>query len=219
MDPRAASNILKWGVQNSDSSRNDPAIQSQPRVELNPDDLAALMGGAVRKSEFDLMHDAMKIIESPDASLDKKKEAFEDFELYVGQIDNANNLENKHNEAEQVFWTRLLDQLKQEEADLRKYAAWCVGTAVQNNPRQQEKLLVLGAIPTLVQLATEDIDHDVRWKAVGALSSASRNFQPSLDAIVEHVPAKYKPEGKLNAADMDSVDSLIHKIRADVQKK
>jgi hsp70-interacting protein len=60
---------------------------------------------------------------------------------------------------------------------------------------------------------------DVRKKAVRALSCASRNFQPGLDVVVENVPSHFKPAGKLDAADMDSVDSLIHSLRADAERK
>jgi hsp70-interacting protein len=34
----------------------------------------------------------------------------------------------------------LVDQLDHEEAELRKYAAWCIGTAIENNPRAQERV-------------------------------------------------------------------------------
>lgn len=77
---------------------------------------------------------------------------------------------------------------------------------------------MLGAIPTLVKLATEDENQAVRKKAVRALSCATRNFQPALDAVVESVPSTFKPEGKLDAADMDSVDSLIDQLRADANR-
>lgn len=74
---------------------------------------------------------------------------------------------------------------------------------------------MLGALPTLVKLATEDDNLAVRKKAVRALSCATRNCQPALDAVVDSVPATFKPEKKLDAGDMDSVDSLIDKLRTD----
>lgn len=69
-----------------------------------------------------------------------------------------------------------------------------------------------------MKLATEDENVDVRKKAARALSCASRNFQPGLDAVVDHVPPHLKPKEKLDAADMSSVDSLIHPIRADAAR-
>ena len=42
------------------------------------------------------------------------------------------------------------------------------------------------------------------------------DFQPALDETVSKVPAEYRPQGKLDANDMDSVDSLINKLREHV---
>ena len=76
------------------------------------------------------------------------------------------------------------------------------------------QFLVLGAIPTLVRMATGSDETKVKKKAITALSSAVRNFQPALDDAMTHVPAEYKPSGPLDANDMDSVDLLINKLRA-----
>lgn len=73
--------------------------------------------------------------------------------------------------------------------------------------------MVLGAIPILVRLATSDDETKVKKKAITALSSSVRNCQPALDDAVLHVPENYKPAGKLDANDMESVDILINKLR------
>lgn len=78
------------------------------------------------------------------------------------------------------------------------------------------QLLVVGAIPTLVRMATSDEDQKVRKKAIFALSSSVRNFQAALDAALEHVPAELKPQEKLDANNMQSVDLLINKLRDNV---
>jgi hsp70-interacting protein len=78
------------------------------------------------------------------------------------------------------------------------------------------QLLVCGAVPILVRLATADTDPGVRKKATSALSSTVRNFQPGLDAVLTHMPAEYKPEETLDANDMESVDILINKLRESI---
>ncbi|KAF2183941.1 Fes1-domain-containing protein [Zopfia rhizophila CBS 207.26] len=211
MDNRAL-NVLKWGIENSDVSRNDPTAQKHPGMGLDPKGLQEVLGIYAAKSDAELMEDAMKTITDPNTSLDAKIAAFKDFELLVEGIDNANNLENGQ------LWRRLVDQLEHEEDELRRYAAWCVGIAVQNNRRGQERLLAIGTIPTLVNLATEDLNEQVRRKAVFALSCASRNFQPGLDTVVEKVPPRFKPKEKLDAADMSSVDSLIDQLKEDAAR-
>ena len=159
----------------------------------------------------------MQVIQNEEAELEHRGTAFDNFEQLIENLDNANNIESLG------LWTPLVEQLENKDAELRRYAAWCCGTAVQNNIRTQERvsslqsqLLVVGAIPTLVRMATSDSENKVRKKAIFALSSSVRNFQAALDAAVEHMPAEFKPQQKLDANDMESVDVLINKLRESV---
>ncbi|KAF1967396.1 Fes1-domain-containing protein [Bimuria novae-zelandiae CBS 107.79] len=204
--------LLKWGIENSEASRNDPNAPKNPNTQLDPQTLQEILSGISGPSDAEMMKRKMEVITQPNYTLDQKLQAFEDFEMLVQGIDNANNLEPLK------LWMPLIEQLEHEEAELRKYAAWCAGTAVENNVKAQERLLVLGALPTLVKLATEDDDVSVRKKAVRALSCATRNYQPALDAVVDSVPSTFKPEKKLDAGDMDSVDSLINQLRTDADR-
>lgn len=62
-------------------------------------------------------------------------------------------------------------------------------------------------------MATSDSERKVRKKAINALSSSVRNFQPALDAAVSDMPTQFQPQEKLDANDMESVDTLINKLR------
>jgi hsp70-interacting protein len=75
------------------------------------------------------------------------------------------------------------------------------------------QLLVVGAIPKLVHMATSDAEKKNRKKAIFALSSSVRNFQGALDEAVSHMPADFNTQDKLDANDMESVDVLINKLR------
>lgn len=198
-------NLLKWGVENSDSSRKDPTSQIKNRQNLNTEALAALLGN--QRSNAQLMQEAMEIIKDEKKDLKNRLVAFDNFEQLIEGIDNANNL------GPLELWEPLVKMLRDKEAELRTYAASCCATAVQNNIKSQERLLILGAIPTIVKLATEDSDPDVRKKAILALSSATRNYQPGLDATLASLPEEHKVNEKLDAADMDSVNILIQKLR------
>ncbi|KAF2787243.1 hypothetical protein K505DRAFT_215835, partial [Melanomma pulvis-pyrius CBS 109.77] len=192
-------NMLMWGIENSDVSRTGKT--DAPKTTIRPEAVADLAKiDIIDKDKVDLQ-DKVKI------TLEDKVEAFKAIEEYIANHDNAINL------AHSKLWTRLIAQLEVPEGTLRANAAWCCNTAVQNNLKTQERLLIVGAIPTLVKLATEDPVPTVRRKAVGALSSAARNFQPGLDAIISSLPAEFKPQGTLDAGDMESVDSLIDKLR------
>jgi hypothetical protein len=197
--------LLKWGVENSKAAEG-----TEPKTQLNAEALQALFGGGNMKSDAQMMKDNMEVIKREECELEDRITAFDNFEQLIENLDNANNLESLN------LWIPLIAQLESKEAELRRYAAWCIGTAVQNNIKTQEKFLVLGAIPTLVRMATGSDETKVKKKAITALSSAVRNFQPALDDAMTHVPDEHKPSGPLDANDMDSVDLLINKLRASV---
>jgi hsp70-interacting protein len=125
-------NMLKWGIENSEVSRTGKPSDA-PKTPLDPSALAALMSMAP-KSDADLMKDRMAIIDDENADLEARLGAFDDFEQLIENLDNANNLEPLQ------LWTRLVKHLENTEADLRRYAAWCIGTAVENNARSQERV-------------------------------------------------------------------------------
>lgn len=208
--------LLKWSIENSENPSADPTSTTDPKAErpsgrpLNPDALNSLFGGP---TDADLMKESMAAILSQNVTLDNKITAFDNFEQLIENIDNANNMENLG------LWVPLVGLLGNQEAELRKYAAWCLGTAVQNNVKAQENLLATGAIPTLTKIAVEDANEQVRRKAIYALSSEIRNFQQGLDAAVRAVPKGIAPEGAIDAADMAAVDRVIDQLRADSAKK
>ena len=100
------------------------------------------------------------------------------------------------------------------EGEIRKMGAWCVGTAVQNNEKSQERLLAMNGIPPLTKLATkEGEDKTVRRKAVYALSSACRNYQPAMDVLTGELEKMGRKQEKIDASDMDACDVLIVGLR------
>jgi len=132
MDP-GLNELLKWGIENSSSSRNDPTAKKADSATtgLNQEILAQLMGGP---SDADRMKEAIAAVQSPDLDMDNKMIAFDNFEQLVENIDNANNMEALG------LWAPLVQLLTSEEGELRLMAAWCVGTAVQNNVKAQERV-------------------------------------------------------------------------------
>lgn len=204
MDP-GLNSLLKWGVENSDSSRQPDQPAREPRG-LSADALRALMGGP---SDADLMKEAMSIIVSsdPEVTHDAKMTAFDNFEQLVESIDNANNMEPLG------LWSPLISQLDSPVADLRRMAAWCLGTAVQNNTKAQERLLAVNGIDKLCQIALDDVDQAVRRKAVYALSSGIRNYQPAMNQAVKRLPKDIVGPDQVSAADMDVIDAIMEKLR------
>lgn len=214
-DQASLNGLLQWSIKNSDSSRNDPTAenpeQRDPNRGLNADMLAQLMGGP---SDADRMRDAVSAIVAPtdQVDLENKLIAWDNFEQLIENLDNANNMEVLG------LWTPLVQQLEHAEAEMRRMAAWCCSTAVQNNVKSQERLLAMGAVPTLAKLATEDENTAVRKKAVSALSSEVRNYQPGLDELEKSLPESVWKRKGLEAGDMDAVDELIQTLRDQVTR-
>ncbi|KAH8712203.1 Hsp70 nucleotide exchange factor FES1 [Phaeosphaeriaceae sp. PMI808] len=216
-------NVFRWAVENS-ASAGTP--ENGPRTQLNPESVAAIFGALSNQVESPtkVMERKMAVMRNPEAQIESRKIAFEDYELIISQHDMANCIENLvvkedvTNEDENAptigHWMSLKELLEDENSEIRSLAAGCCGTAVSNNPRTQERLLIIGAIPNLVRLATGDDIPKHRKRAVTALSVAVRNFQPGLDAAVSQMPKQYKPQEKLDASDMESVDILINKLRS-----
>lgn len=202
--------LLKWSVRNSENARNDPTSESDPKAERDPsrgldqEAFARLMGGP---SDADRMKEAMGAIQHPEVDLANKTIAFDNFEQLIENLDNANNMEPIG------LWMPLADQLDNPEPELQMYAAWCFGTAVQNNVKCQDRCLAIGAVPKLVKLATEGKTVAVRKKAVYALSSEVRNYQPALDVMIDALPPQYSGIERLDANDMDQVDVVINRMR------
>ena len=202
--------LLKWSIENSENASNDPSSTSDPKAQrpsgrpLNPDAINSLFGGP---TDADLMKESMAAIISPRITTENKLIAFDNFEQLIENVDNANNMESLN------LWAPLIGLLKSEEPELRRYACWCCGTAVQNNVKAQDRLLATDAVSSITNLALEDPVEPVRRKAIYALSSEVRNFQRGLDETVKHLPNSIVPEGAIDAGNMDAVDKVMEALR------
>lgn len=125
--------LLKWSIENSDVTRNDPNAPP-PTTRLNPDVLQQLLGGPAPPSDAEMMKNMIARVTSSDYSIEEKRDAMEHFETLVQGIDNANNI------AALSLWEPLMEQLLHDDAELRSWTAWSVGTAVENNIKAQERV-------------------------------------------------------------------------------
>lgn len=214
-------NLLKWSIENSQTGQGSadgkieagpPAAANSggPRSQLTPEMLQALMGGP---SDADLMRESMTAIAHSEVSLEDKMVAFDNFEQLIENLDNANNIESLG------LWPPLLKLLDSNETELRRYAAWCIGTAVQNNLKSQEKLMAHQGVEKLVHRAISDDAEVVRRKSIYALSSAVRNYQPAMDRAVQLLPKTVCAEGAVDAGNMDALDHIMQKLRDDSARK
>ncbi|KAI0427438.1 nucleotide exchange factor Fes1-domain-containing protein [Xylaria sp. FL1042] len=250
MGDKNLNELLRWSIENT-ATGPDGTTDTAPRTTLNAEALAGLMG---EPSDADLMRESMAAIVStdPEITLESKLTAFDNLEQLIESLDNANLL------SKLGLWTPLLECLAHDEAEIRLMAAWCVGTAVQNNEPSQERLVALGGVEKLVQMAIgkrlpappsssstgetetttgadnedkkkteggegegegEEETESVRRKAVYALSSAVRNYQPAMDACAAELRRQGHGEHggdeakAVDATDMDAVDAVINGLK------
>lgn len=224
MADKNLSQLLKWSIeaQTAGETTTNPdgttTTNPPPRntSQLTPEILASIMGGP---SDADLMISSMQAITSEPLPIAEKLIAFDNFEQLIESLDNANNM------ATLALWPPLLAQLDAEAADLRRYAAWCVGTAVQNNEKSQAALLPAAAPGALARLVAMALDGGeevaVRRKAVYALSSACRNYQPAMDVVAEELVGRGalgEGQKQVDAADMEAVDEVINPLKERISK-
>ncbi|GJJ78063.1 hsp70-interacting protein [Entomortierella parvispora] len=170
---KSLNELLKWSILNQATAGEDASVKSadvKPMEKLDPGLIDAILG----KSESQLMLEALTVIKSPQATVENKELAWEDFEMLIQQIDNACNIENMK------MWPPILEELKNENPKFREQAAWVCGTATQNNPKAQAAFLKDKGLAPVIDLLS-DPETYVRAKAIYALSGAIKHYTPALE--------------------------------------
>lgn len=157
--------LLHWSIANAQGDSEAVARAGQPDPKL----LEQLFGGG--PDEPTLMKHAMAVISNPEATLENKLTAFDNFEMLIENLDNANNIENLK------LWEPLIAVLDSTESELRAFALSVTGTAVQNNEKSQNNFAKYdGSLAKVMQIAgNAQEDAQVRIKAFYTLSSLIRH--------------------------------------------
>ncbi|SCU93299.1 LAME_0F03312g1_1 [Lachancea meyersii CBS 8951] len=168
--------LLHWSVANSQGDAEAAKKAGQPDPKL----LQQLFGGG--PDEPALMKQAIVVITNPEAELEAKLIAFDNFEMLIENLDNANNIENLK------LWEPLIGVLQSPEPELRAFALSVIGTAVQNNAKSQENFLKYEhGLPQLIKIAKDANEKtDVRTKAFYALSNLVKHNADSYAQFDKH---------------------------------
>jgi hsp70-interacting protein len=129
MNDPTLSKVLKWSIENSSASAT---AEDGPRTKLTAEDLAALWTQV--KSEPKQMDENMEIIRYPGMDQANRIVALENYQQIIENLDNANLMQTKGH------WEPMVTLLEEEDAKIRCLAAFCLGTAVQNNRNTQERV-------------------------------------------------------------------------------
>lgn len=174
--------LLRWGLENTPNDGADlPKVTEQmvsgQRPDLNTEVLDAIMG----KSDADRMRECMAVIDAPNAEKQDRELAWDDLEMLVEDIDNANNL------LPLGLWPAITAHLDDDDDDLQMRCCWVCGTAVQNNPAGQHAFLDTEPLPRLLALLTSQHNSTAtRNKAMYCLASTLKHSQRAVDAFGAH---------------------------------
>ncbi|RKP16580.1 Fes1-domain-containing protein, partial [Rozella allomycis CSF55] len=111
----------------------------------------------------------MTVITDKSISLDNRITAFDNFEMLIENLDNANLMQKM------ALWAPVISMLDDEANEMRMYAAWVIGTSVQNNSTAQSDFIQNGGLVKIVQMVKCEKDVGVLKKIVYALSSLLKN--------------------------------------------
>ncbi|EPY53572.1 hsp70-like protein [Schizosaccharomyces cryophilus OY26] len=151
---------------------------ANPPPPSNPQNLdTSVLDHIFGSNPADEMRHAMDGIEDESVPLDQKEIAFDNLEMLVEQIDNANNLKPLQ------MWPRLLKQLDSPEPSLRKLTAWVIATAVQNNPRSQNDLIENDGLTKLFASLDKEDSDEAKNKILYAITSELKHNEPGVLAL------------------------------------
>jgi hypothetical protein len=202
-------NLLRWSIENTPT---DPAPPAAPPQKHDPELLRALF--ASQPSDAELLKAAFGAITArdPPSSAENRRIAWDNIELLLESHDAAGLL------APLDLWGTLLARLEAPAAGGkgaavdaldREFAAWCVGTAVQNHLPEQQRVVSLGGLDALMRAARGDGEALVRKRARRALASVARNCAEAGAALKERFGIE------VDVADMESVDAVVERLRVE----
>ncbi|ODQ59399.1 hypothetical protein WICANDRAFT_63896 [Wickerhamomyces anomalus NRRL Y-366-8] len=163
--------LLNWSLAQQDPETAKKVGAPDPKL------LAELFGQNV--DDATLMKQNIELIENPECDEDNKLTAFDNFEMLIENLDNANNIENLK------LWPKLINLLDSENDEFKNLTSSIIGTSVQNNEKSQTDFLKYPqGFTKLISLAKSN--KVVRIKALYALSNLIRNNEQSYELFDQH---------------------------------
>ncbi|KAJ3230210.1 hsp70 nucleotide exchange factor fes1 [Chytriomyces hyalinus] len=165
--PVTSSDLLQWAVINNATKKEDAPYQANPvkHEPIDPKWVDVILG----KSDSVRMKECVDILQDNTKDLDEKLTAFDELEMLVESLDNANDMRNLG------LWKPILTILKEDqETEMRVFAAWVLGTCVQNNPPAQKDFVAADGLPILLHALSKDKDSEVVAKCMTCLSGLVR---------------------------------------------
>ncbi|GAA5881054.1 hypothetical protein JCM8547_001584 [Rhodosporidiobolus lusitaniae] len=193
MSADPSQSLLRWGIENAapGSIKQVAAdVAAGKRPDLDTNILRAMMG----TTDADRIRECVNVIEglwvdrdgtgvvknNEDITAEDRYRAWDDLEMLIEDLDNANDLQNMG------LWPRIVKHLTDSDEEVVKRACWVCGTAVQNNPKSQKAFLDLDPLPTVASLLTStSASAATRAKAMYCLSSTLKHWEAAVQRFSE----------------------------------
>ena len=172
--------LLAWAVTHipeTGPNANDTTSNTTPPVNVQEIDrkwIEVILG----KPDSARMKDLITTINET-SDVDMKVAAFDELELLLESLDNANDLQPLN------LWKTLISFLDDSEPKVRMYAAWVMGTAVQNNEKAQNDFERNGGLVAVLNCIGKETDAAAINKGLYCISSAIRANQQNLEKFLE----------------------------------
>ncbi|XP_068672206.1 hsp70-binding protein 1-like [Montipora foliosa] len=180
--PQNLQGLLRFAVDHSDDPQGDTSSVLQEMSEERRKWLQEALASVTEDTFVKRMMEHLQTLDKPDSDdedeLVKKEDAFEDLQEIVDNIDNANDFHKIGG------FKVMLKCLSSEQSSIRWRAADTLAVCVQNNSYCQKAALEMNILPVLTNLLQSDQSEQVQVKALFAISSLTRAFQPGEDAFL-----------------------------------
>uniref|UniRef100_A0A1J3JTK7 Hsp70 nucleotide exchange factor fes1 n=1 Tax=Noccaea caerulescens TaxID=107243 RepID=A0A1J3JTK7_NOCCA len=196
--------MLHWAIGNSDPATLKEAAQDSQKMSLDELqkrqlELKELVEKLKMPSDAKLMQIAISDLNNSSLSLEDRHRALQELLILVEPIDNANDLSKSGG------LKVVAGELNHSDSDVRKLAAWVLGTASQNNPFVQAQVLEIGTLTTLIKMVNSSSAEEAA-KALFAVSALIRNNVAGQEMF-------YAAHGYLMLQDVMRNESLDIKLR------
>ncbi|KAI8804148.1 nucleotide exchange factor Fes1-domain-containing protein [Cladochytrium replicatum] len=158
--------LLQWSVLHAENSYQ----QQQQHQQIDSKWVDVILG----KKDAVKMKESVNVVVDESRTLDDRVAAFDQLEMLIESGDNARDLRPLD------LWKPVLYLLASDTAHprLRFYAAWVVGTAVQNDQTVQTDFLDVGGLDVLIPAIKSESDTQVLAKIIYALSKITPVHSP-----------------------------------------
>ncbi|KAI9157747.1 hypothetical protein LWI28_027332 [Acer negundo] len=196
--------MLQWAIGHSDPVKLKETAQDVQRLSLSELkkrqlEIKELMERLKMPSDAQLMQIALDDLNNSSLSLEDRHRALQELLVLVDPIDNANDL------CKLGGLAVLIRELNHPDTDVRKFSAWILGEAGQNNPFVQKQILELGALMKLIKMVKSSYIEEA-VKALYAVSALIRNNLAGQELF-------YAEAGDLMLQDLLSNSSIDIRLR------